>query len=196
MPFSRKIIAADQNIAEELLELAKKRNMSMYNLTNKALETYLLLYKAKINEPENIALDLILFDTLKTMGFRLQPPRIPLEDVEQLGKVIYEVARARFKQNDPAVLIERLATLFVGETNIFPEWGNEKEKRLIINLSIDHKESMDFLYMLFRGISSAALGNEGNWNVEKRDGIIVVTIKRTELESVGGGGVRTTQHIG
>ncbi|MGB9785589.1 MAG: hypothetical protein ACPLSO_07375 [Fervidicoccaceae archaeon] len=184
MPFTRKIIAADQELAEELLELAKKKNMSLYNLTNKAIESYLILHRARVKEPDEIVLELIIFDTLKSMGFHLSPPKVSPEEAEQIGKVLWELITARSKVSEPDKVLERIATLFAGDTNVFSEFGNGEEMRIIVNLSLVNKEGTEFLYRMFRGIAIAAFGENDRWSIERRDGIIVITYSkmRTEID--------------
>lgn len=182
LPFTRKIIAADQELAEELLELAKKKNISLYNLTNKAIETYLLMHRARIMEPDEVVLELIILDTLKTMGFSISPPKVSPEEAEQIGKVLWELVTARSKTKDPGKILERIASLFAGDLNVFPEHGDSGERRIIINFSLRGKENTEFLYRMFQGVASAAFGNNNNWSVEKHEGIIIITYTEKERE--------------
>lgn len=183
MPFSRKIIAADQELAEELLELARKKNVSLYNLTNRAIEMYLQLHRARVREPDDAVLDVIIMDTLKGLGFRLSPPRLSPEEAEKLGRVLWELVTARVRSSEPEKLLERLASLFVGDSNIFAEWGDEDEKKIIVNAAVGSEEGGETFFNMLKGFASAAYGNDGSWSIQRKEGgIIVISFHKSERE--------------
>jgi len=172
LPFTRKIIAADQSLAEELLELARKKNTSLYSLTNRTIETYLNLSKANVGEPEDAALELILLNTMKNLGFRLAPPKGSPEELEQLGKVLWQLASVRLRSVSPERIMERLAVLLVGDNRVFPEWEGER-KKIVINTSSSSDEE-EVVYRLFTGIARAASGEGGKWEVQRLEGILIL----------------------
>lgn len=154
MPSSRKVLAADAELASELLRAARRIGVSLYNLTNRLIEAYLSLESSGYPDPVDAALELALIGDLTTMGFRLCPPPLDGGEAAALGEMLWRIASSRERSPDPKQVLVKLASLLVGRRRIMISVSGET--RVVIGLPEGREGAM--LAEMLTGFARAAFG--------------------------------------
>lgn len=174
MPLNRRIMAADQELADKLSQLADKYNTSLYSLTNRIIESYILLEKSGYNDPIEAAMDIVLFHSIKSLGFHIKLPHMTPEDAKNVGKVIWTLMSSRVPKANVEKIISKLASLFVGDRNFYIE-SSSSEKRLIIAFPISFDQDSSVFSSLLDGLLSEAIGN-GSYEIESMQHLIIIKL--------------------
>ena len=122
MPLNRKMLAADSGKAEELNRIAAKRGSTLFSFTNTLIDAAILLDKAGYDDPREAALELVVMDTLRSLGFRLCLEKTSGGKIdwrtlgESIGMLLYTKLG---KGSDPLRLTYSLLSFILGKNNVF-----------------------------------------------------------------------------
>ncbi|MGB9830667.1 MAG: hypothetical protein ACPLSP_01195, partial [Fervidicoccus fontis] len=174
MPLNRKIMAADQELAEKLSKLAEKYNTSLFNLTNKAISSYIIMEKSGYGDPVDGAVDLTIFQTLLSFGFKLEIPNLEGDEAKKAGRAVWILISSRVDGADKDKVLLRLLSLFVGEKNVFTETKNG-EKRFVVSLPINPKVNEEALKDIIYGFLEEAYGRN-RFEIENKAKLLIISI--------------------
>ncbi len=172
---NRRMLAANAELAEKLLEIAKKHGVSLYNLTNKLISAYIQIEKAGYKDPIDAAIDLIFYNSIVTVGFKLTPPNnASVEELEKLGESLWLITSMKSPGIDPKRAIARLASILFGEKSVFmDQLGNLT--RIVVTVPIDSKLKPSEFSSVIKGFMKQAPVKE--FNVVQKKSIVLVDIK-------------------
>ncbi len=174
MPLNRRMLAADYELANQLSKLAQKNNTSLYSLTNRLIQAYIIMERVGYNDPVDAAIDLLFFSNIFNTGFKIQPPELESEDGwEKLGESLWLVISIKNPEIDPRNAIVRLASILTDKKNVFMDFQNET--RIMITIPIGSKLSPKHIYSLLKGFAKEAL-KDGNYDIEWRSNVVIVKI--------------------
>ena len=169
------MLAADAELAEKLLEIARRQGVSLYNLTNKLIKAYIQVEKAGYKDPIDAAIDLIFYNSIVTVGFKITPPEnISTQDFERLGESLWLITSMKSPGIDPKRSIARLAIIFFGEKSVFMD-QTRSTTRIAVTIPVDSKMSSVDFSNIVKGFLKQAPVKE--FSVTQKKSIVLVNIK-------------------
>ncbi len=179
MPLNRKMLAADSVKADELNRIAAKRGSTLFSFTNTLIDAAILLDKAGYDDPREAALELVVMDTLRSLGFRLclEKTTEGKVDWKTLGESIGMLLATKLgNSSDPLRLAFSLLSFILGEKNVFFQ-NMRGNIALIATVPVDVAIEPDDVRSLVEGI----IKNFPDGKVAKttqKGRVIVVEVRR------------------
>jgi hypothetical protein len=175
MPLNRRMLAADYELAEVLSQIAQKNNTSLYSLTNRLIQAYMIMEKLGYKDPIDAAVDLVFYLNIFNTGFKITPPRLDGEDGwEKLGESLWLVISMENPNIDPRLAIVRLASILIDDKNVYID--RRDETRIMITIPVNSKIGAKELRLFLQGFSKEALKGF-DYKIEWRSNVVMLKIR-------------------
>jgi len=173
VPVTRRMLAADVELAQRLSELARKHKTSLYSLTNRLIKSYLHIESLGYGDPLEAAVDFALVNSLLAVGFKLQPSQ-ETQNWRELGETLWLLASARNLQLDPKTFLVRLVSILVDRKNVMIEASGETN--ILVAIPSNSSIKQEQLKGIIEGVARSALG-DGSFSLQEKTGILIVKIR-------------------